>query len=141
MSAALRFAMILAALLVLGACTGPRLAPYSPIDQKTDVDSKKLYDAAEGMLLDSGFLIETRDEAGLKLTTQPRTMLGSAIANDKYKYVFVVETSGGKLSIQLKCKAASASGATEDCGEEVPEKLVKDQRKLADSILEEAKGK
>jgi hypothetical protein len=118
-------------------CTGPRLVAYTPLDEKTDVDSKKLYDAAEGVLQDKGFLIQTRDEADFRIQTEERTMLGSQIANDKYKYAFVVETGEGKLHMQLTCKMA---GSNEECGKEVPEKMLKDQRMIADAILAEASG-
>jgi hypothetical protein len=130
--------LIVAVTFLIAGCTGPRLVPYAPLDEKTDLDEKKLYEAAEGVLLDKGFLIETRDEAGHRLETEPRTMLGSQIAKDKFKYVFIVETGGGKLHIQLKCKDADSG---EDCGKEVPEKMVKDQRSIADGILAEAGGK
>lgn len=123
--------------LALG-CTGPRLVAYTPLDEKTDADSKKLYDAAEGVLQDKGFLIQTRDEADFRIQTEERTMLGSQIANDKYKYAFVVETGEGKLHMQLTCKMA---GSNEQCGKEVPEKMLKDQRMIADAILAEASGK
>lgn len=125
------------ACLALG-CTGPRLVAYAPLDEKTKLDPKKLYDAAEGVLQDQGFLIATRDEAAQRIQTEDRTMLGSQIANDKYKYSFVVEIGDGKLHIQLHCKVA---GSNEDCGKEVPEKMLKDQRHLADAILAEAGGK
>lgn len=128
---------IIAGLLLAVGCTGPRLVAYSPLDEKTDLDEKKLYDAAEGVLLDKGFLIQTRDEAGHRLETEPRTMLGSEIAKNKFKYVFIVQIGSGKLHIELKCKDA---GSGEDCGKEVPEKMVKDQRMIADGILSEAGG-
>lgn len=126
-----------ALLFLLIGCTGPRLVAYAPLDEKTEIDSKKLYDAAEGVLQDKGFLLATRDRAAHRLQTEERTMLGSQIANDKYKYAFVVETGGGKLHMQLSCKVA---GSNEDCGKEVPEKMVKDQRHIADAILAEAGG-
>jgi hypothetical protein len=119
-------------------CTGPRLVSYAPLDEKTDLDAKKLYDAADGVLQDKGFLIQTRDEADFRIRTKERTMLGSQIANDKYKYAFVVETGEGKLHMQLTCKMA---GSNEECGKEVPEKMLKDQRMIADAILAEASGK
>lgn len=128
----------LALVFLLVGCTGPRLVAYAPLDEKTDLDSKKLYDAAEGVLQDQGFSIATRDEGAHRLKTEERTMLGSQIANDKYKYSFVVETGDGKLHMQLSCKVA---GSNEDCGKEVPEKMVKDQRHIADAILAEAAGK
>jgi hypothetical protein len=126
-----------ALIFLLVGCTGPRLVVYTPLDEKTDIDSKKLYDAAEGVLQDQGFSIATRDEAAHRLKTEDRTMLGSQIANDKYKYAFVVETGDGKLHLQLSCRVA---GSNEDCGKEVPEKMVKDQRRIADAILAEAGG-
>jgi hypothetical protein len=113
------------------------LVTYAPLQEKTDLDEKKLYDAADGVLQDQGFLIASRDESARRIQTEERTMLGSQIAKDKYKYSFVVEIGSGKLRLQLDCKL---EGSNEDCGKEVPEKMVKDQRALADAILAEASG-
>jgi hypothetical protein len=126
--------------LALAGCGGPRLVPYAPLEKKTGLDSKKLYDATEGTLLDRGYLIETRDETGFKLETKTRTLLGSDITQNKFKYAWSVETAGGTLKIALSCKEASGTGSVSDCGKDAPDKLVAEQRAIADQAIKEAKG-
>lgn len=129
------------ALAVLAACTGPRLVAYTPLEKKTELEEKKLYDAAEGTLLDRGYLLETRDEKAFRLQTRPRTLLGSQISQSKYKYVWIVETAGGTLKIQLKCAEAGRGGAEVlDCGKETPEKIAREQLIIAEQAIQEAKG-
>jgi hypothetical protein len=127
--------------LALAACGGPRLSPYTPLEKKSELQPKVLYDAAEGVLLDRGYLIDKRDPAGFELRTQPRTLLGSQIAQNKYKYVWSVHTGGGSIRIELSCKEASGSGDASDCGAEVPAKLVAEQRAIYDQTVDEAKQK
>lgn len=129
-----------AAVLLLAACSGARFVPYVPLEKKTDLDAKKLYDAAEGTLLDRGYLIDKRDEATLTLVTEPRTMLGSDISQNKFKYVWKVQTSGGTLRIELKCKEAGGLGDPVDCDKETPEKIVLEQDAIAEQAMREAKG-
>ena len=124
--------------LAVSACGGQRFAPYAPLEKQTGLDQKKLYDASEGTLLDRGYLIEIRDPAGFKLKTKPRTLLGSNISQDKYRYVWTVETAGGTLKIRLHCKEASGTGDVSDCGTDAPEKLVIEQRTIADQAIKEA---
>jgi hypothetical protein len=130
-----RWLLVLAAL--LAACGGPPMAPYSPVQKETNVSPQKLYAAAEGALLDQGYLIAKRDPDGLRLETEKRALLGSEITKDKYEYVWIVETAGGTLKIRLECRLSSER-AGEECGDERPEKLVKQQQRLVDQILSEA---
>lgn len=122
----------------LAACGGPPMAAYSPGEKNSDLPADKLYAAAEGALLDHGYLIEKRDPSGFRLETQKRTMAGSEIKQDKYEYSWIVETGGGKLKIRLECRRASGADS-EDCGAERPEKLVKQQEQLIEEILSEAR--
>ncbi|MCA9598352.1 MAG: hypothetical protein KC776_33800 [Myxococcales bacterium] len=125
--------------LVLAACTGPKMAPYSPTDRSTELSSEKLLPAAEGTLLDRGYLIDEKDEASGKIVTKERTLLGSQIAQEKFKYLWTVETSGGHLKIQIGCRKSNADEIV-SCGDEVPEKLVKEQKEIVEQILTEAGG-
>jgi hypothetical protein len=139
-STAMKLARLAFVVGLLAGCTGPNTAPYTPVEKKTDHSAETLYQAAEGALLDAGYLIETRDPQGFKLKTQERTLLGSEIKKDKYKYVWVVETGGGKLAIRMEC-SREAGEEREDCGAERPEKLVNEQDKLVTAILAEASSK
>ncbi|MBK7586685.1 MAG: hypothetical protein IPI67_41675 [Myxococcales bacterium] len=124
----------------LGACSGTRFVPYTPLEKKTDIEAKKLYDAAEGTLLDRGYLIEKRDPAGLTLVTEPRTLLGSEIGQNKFRYVWKVQTNGGTLSINLSCQEAGGLGDPSKCDKDAPEKIVQEQAGIAEQVLKEAKG-
>lgn len=127
------------AALVLASCTGPAMAPYSPGERQTEIAPDELYRAAEGALLDAGYLIEIRDAAAHRLKTEPRTLLGSEIDKDKYRYAWVVETSGGKLRLWLHCEHVEGDEHW-DCGDERPAKLVREQDTLLDAIVKEAGG-
>jgi hypothetical protein len=122
---------------ILAGCTGPAMAPYSPAERRTELAPEKLYAAAEGALLDGGYLIKERDPAGHRLETEPRTLLGSEIDKDKYRYWWIVETGGGTLKLRLSCQHVEGD-ETEDCGDERPEKLVREQDELLDAIVGEA---
>ncbi len=115
------------------------MAPYTPLDQSTELDKGKLLEAAEGTLLDRGYLVADKDAAAGKIVTKERTMLGSQIAQEKFKYVWTVEVGGGHVKIQIGCKQAKAEEIS-SCGDEVPEKLVKEQQEIADQIVREAEG-
>ena len=124
---------------LLAGCGGPAMAAYTPAEKKTDLAPDALYAAAEGALLDAGYLIETRDPAGHRLETQERTMAGSEIKQDKYRYRWTVETAGGTLKLRVSCERVSGDDG-EDCGGERPEKLVKEQDRLIEQIVSEAKS-
>jgi hypothetical protein len=132
-----KITLALAAMVV--ACGGQPMAPYSPVEKNTDLSPRTLYAAAEGTLLDQGYLIARRDPERLRLETQKRTLLGSEIRKDKFEYVWIVETAGGTLRIRLECQRTSGA-QSEDCGDERPERLVKQQNQLVDLILAEARG-
>ena len=132
--------LLFVGLVTLGACGRQKLVPYTPLEEKTEIEEKKLYDAAEGSLLDRGYLFQKRDEAMFHMVTKPRTLTGSEISNTKFKYVWVVDTVGGTLKIQLKCQETSSVADPVDCGSETPEKIVKEQRAIADQALREARG-
>jgi hypothetical protein len=126
--------------LALAACVGPRFVGYSPLEQKTGLDAKKLYDAAEGTLLDRGYLIEKRDETGFELVTEPRTLLGSEIGKSKFRYVWTVKTADGTLRIKLACREAGGLGDPSECNEQAPEKIVSEQNAIAEQAVREAKS-
>jgi hypothetical protein len=126
-------------LLLAGGCGGPSMAPYSPVEHKTELAPQKLYAAAEGVLLDHGYNIAKREPAGFRLETEERRIAGSEIKKDKYHYVWIVEASGGALKIRIDCKRTSGADS-EDCGSERPAKLVSEQDKLVTEILREAGG-
>jgi hypothetical protein len=130
---------LLALAAIVAACGGQPMAPYSPAEKRTELSAQKLYSAAEGALLDQGNSIAKADPQNFRLETKKRALLGSEISKHKYEYVWIVETAGGTIRIRLECRSGTASGG-EDCGDERPEKLVKQQARLLDQILTEAGG-
>lgn len=132
--------VLLSTLLLLAACGRPKLVPYTPLEEKTEIEEKKLFDAAEGALLDKGYLIQKKDEAGFELLTKPRTLTGSEMTDTKYKYVWKVSTAGGTLKIALQCQETSKTSEPVDCGTETPEKIAKEQQAIRDQALSEARG-
>ncbi|MFO0569943.1 MAG: hypothetical protein U0263_30130 [Polyangiaceae bacterium] len=132
--------LVAIALVGLAACGGPRIVVYTPLEKKTGLEQGKLYAAAEGTLLDRGYLLETRDEKSGRLETEPRTLLGSAIGRSKFRYSWKVSTADGTLRIELSCKEQGGLGDSGDCSKEAPEKLVGEQNQIAEQTLREARG-
>ncbi len=129
---------IIVALSVVG-CMTTRLSPYAPVEKKTDAPRERLYEAAEGTLLDRGFLIAERKPEVGTLKTEQRTMLGEEVFRSEYRYAFSIDTRGGKLRVEMSCSRGDKS-STEPCGTERPEKLVIEQARLVEAILAEATG-
>lgn len=116
------------------------MAAYRPAERKTDVAPEKLYAAAEGALLDHGYLIAKRDPERFRLETEERRLAGSDISQDKYHYVWIIEAGGGALKVRVTCQRQSG-GEFEDCRDKRPEKLVTEQDQLIEAILGEAGAK
>jgi hypothetical protein len=135
-----RGALWVVGLVLLAGCGRPKLVPYTPLEEKTDIEEKKLFDAVEGTMLDKGYLFQKRDEAAFHLLTKPRTLTGSEMTSTKYKYVWDVDTKGGTLKIQLKCQETTGEAEPVDCAAETPEKIVKEQQAIRDKALAEARG-
>ncbi len=125
--------------LAVAACVTTRLSPYAPVEKKTDASPERLYEAAEGTLLDRGFLIAERKPEVGTLKTEQRTMLGEEVFRSEYRYAFSIDTRGGKLLVEMSCSRGDKS-SPEPCGAERPEKLVLEQARLVEAILAEATG-
>ncbi len=127
------------ALFALVDCARPVFVKYVPLEQKTELDEKKLYAATEGALLDRGYLFQTRDEATHHLVTRPRLLTGGE-GEAEFKYVWIADTAGGTLKLNLRCQKTGGPAEPVSCGEETPEKIMKEQRAIADQALKEARG-
>lgn len=130
--------LLLSFAVVAVACGGQSMTAYAPLERTTEVAPEKLLPAAEGTLLDRGYLIERKDQT--EIQTKPRTLLGSEIAKDKYRYVWTVNASQGRLRIELDCKTGDEAAPTSCSDKEAPEKLVKEQQEIVEQILREAGG-
>jgi uncharacterized lipoprotein len=123
--------------LALAACMATRMSPYTPAEKATDAAPERLYAAAEGVLLDRGFLIAERNPEAGTLKTEQRTLVGDEVFRSEFRYAISVETRGGKLKVAMSCSRGDKS-APESCGDDRPEKLVLEQERLVDAILAEA---
>lgn len=120
-------------------CAQAKFVPYEPLERATDLDEKKLYAATEGTLLDRGYLFQQKDEAGCHLVTQPRRLTGGE-GDVKYRYVWQVSCAGGTLKIRVECQEDLDGAKPVSCGKETPEKIVKEQKAIADQAVKEARG-
>lgn len=125
--------------MALIACSATRQSPYAPVERETDAPQSRLFEAAEGALLENGFLIDRRDPEAGTLQTQQRTLLGDEVFRTEFRYAFKVGTRDGKLTVEMSCSQGDKS-APEPCGSERPEKLVKVQARLVEAILAEAES-
>lgn len=123
--------------LVLAGCMATRMSPYAPAEKTTDAAPERLYAAAEGVLLDRGFLIAERNPEAGTLKTEQRTLIGDEVFRSEFRYSISVETRGGKLKMVMSCSRGDKS-APESCGDDRPEKLVLEQERLVEAILAEA---
>lgn len=113
------------------------MAAYRPLQHPTELPEGRLYTAAEGALLDLGNNIEKRDPVELRLETKPRTLAGSAIQQDGYRYFWIVDVDEGEVRIEIHCERVRGQSAS-DCGDKRPQKLVTEQKKLLEAILRDA---
>jgi hypothetical protein len=133
------FPLLFVSAWALLACGGPTMAPYSPGQRDSSASGQALFEAAEGTLLDHGYLIGDK-EAGKKLVTKERTLLGGPVEQDEFKYTFTVEVGGGKVKMSLGCTVGTKGGDFVPCGEDAPEKLIREQSQMLDQITREAEG-
>jgi hypothetical protein len=51
-----------------------------------------------------------------------------------------VDTFGGALKVELRCKESKPDAEAVSCGDQTPEKIAKEQRLIAEGTLAEARG-
>jgi uncharacterized lipoprotein len=131
-----------AVVLLLAGCDSAHMTAYTPVDQKTSLSAKVLYEAAVASLEDNGYNLEKQDPATFEITTVQRTHNVSELSHTKYHYVWNVSAADGRLGIKLTCEMNSGAHATkfEPCGDKAPQHLVDEQQKLRDAILTQAHG-
>jgi hypothetical protein len=119
---------------------GAGMQAYKPLKEKTKFNPDALLNASIQAL-------EERDHETIvdrekyTVDTREKEIAVSSVPKLSYKYTWHIETKDGDLSIGSTCKENSAMKRTEfkDCGDQRPEKLVKDQGALRSDILARAK--
>jgi hypothetical protein len=135
-------AVALLAILVslLGACGGAGKTAYAPVHQKTAHADDVLFNAALNVLEAHDYrTLPDREQQTLR--TREQEVAVSSVPKLSYYYAWEITTRDSTLSIQASCRENSAMARTEftDCGAERPERIVLEQEKLRQEILERAK--
>ncbi len=120
------------------ACVGPATAAYSPAERSSEASMDRLYRAGEGALLEHGYLIAVRDPENGRLETEPRTLAGSGMSGNKFRYAWTLEVGDGRVALSLRC-AQEPDAELSPCAE-APERIVNEQPRILDHVLEEATG-
>ncbi len=131
--------VLLASLLVFG-CASESMLAYSPVKEKTKLSEDVLFTATRRSL-DANRFIAIESSEPFTLTTREKEVFISSVPRLAYRYTFIVTTQGGTLSIRASCVQNSAMSREkyEDCGEERPERVIREQKALHADILKRAK--
>jgi hypothetical protein len=128
------------ALTMLG-CGGAGMTDYKPVSERTKFDEEELLSASSAALEAKGYVAATDHDAS-SVTTREKEIAVSSVPKLSYKYTWEVTTKGGTLLIKATCTQNSSMSRTkfEDCGDDRPERLVKEQKEIRDDILKRVKG-
>jgi hypothetical protein len=110
------------------------------VKEKTKLSEDVLLTAARRSL-DANRFIAIESSQPFTLTTREKEVFISSVPRLAYRYTFTVRTEGGTLSIRASCVQNSAMSREkyEDCGEQRPERVIREQEALHSDILERAK--
>jgi hypothetical protein len=135
-----RFATLVGSCLFMVACLGGR-QPYTPVNEKTKLDEGALLTAAARALTEMDYKVAIEDPGTATVKSREREVAVSSVPKLSYKYQWTIETKEGTLSINVSCTENSsiARDTFEDCGKELPEQIIEDQRQLHHKILVIAK--
>ena len=125
--------------LALCAC-GAGMKSYQPANEKTKYSEDDLFTASVNAL-EARDYVAIPDRERYAIETREKEVFVSSVPRLSYKYTFQIQTKGSTLSINTTCKQNSATARTEfsDCGEERPERLIKEQKLLQEDIMKRAK--
>jgi hypothetical protein len=123
------------------ACAGAGMKAYEPLNEKTKLSEDDLYRASVTVLEKHDY-VAIQDSERFLVETREKEVAVSSIPRLSYKYTWRVQTREGTLSIESTCKENSSTARTEfkDCGEDRPERLIKEQSELRAEILTAAKA-
>jgi hypothetical protein len=123
----------------LCAC-GASMKSYEPINEKTKMSADDLYRASINAL-EARKYVAISDSERYYVETREKEVAISSVPRLSYKYTWQIQTKDSTLSITATCKENSSTNRTkfEDCGDERPERLLKEQKELREDILMRAK--
>ncbi|HVU03671.1 MAG TPA: hypothetical protein VHE30_18055 [Polyangiaceae bacterium] len=130
--------LLLAPLVV--ACGGANMTTYTPVHEETKYSEDSFFAAARTGAERLGYVTRASDSATHALDTREKQVAVSSVPRLSYKYSFHIETGGGTLSIEATCLENSATNENsfKDCGDDRPDRVVKELAALKKEILEAA---
>jgi hypothetical protein len=128
----------LIALLSVVGCGGAGMNTYTPVHQKTKYSADSLHIAARDAIDQLGYQPAGGDNEAHVIETREKQIAVSSIPRLSYKYAFKIETSNGVLEINATCVENSATNENsfKDCGDDRPQRVINEQKKLLKRILE-----
>ncbi len=130
---------ILFCALSLWAC-GAGMKSYQPVNEKTKLTEDNLFRASINAL-EARKYVAISDSERYFVETREKEVAVSSVPRLSYKYTWQIQTKDSTLSIISTCKENSSTDRTkfEDCGDERPDRLLKEQKELREDILMRAK--
>ena len=129
---------VLGALVYAAGCGGAGMNTYTPVHQKTKYSADSLHIAARDALDQLGYQPAGGDSEAHVLETREKSVAISSIPRLSYRYSFKIETAKGILEINSTCvqNSATSESTFKDCGDDRPQRVINEQRKLVKRILE-----
>ena len=113
---------------------------YQPVSEKTKLSEDDLFRASVNAL-EARDYVAISDSERFYVETREKEVAVSSVPRLSYKYTWQIQTKDSTLSITATCKENSSTDRTkfQDCGDERPEKLLKEQKELREDILMRAR--
>lgn len=126
------------ALVFAAGCGGAGMNTYTPVHQKTKYSADSLHIAARDAIDQLGYQPAGGDNEAHVIETREKQVAVSSIPRLSYKYAFKIETTNGVLEINASCVENSATNENsfKDCGDDRPQRVINEQKKLVKRILE-----
>lgn len=130
------FAMCLLA--SVAACGGAGMSSYTPVHQKTKYSADSLHIAARDAIDQLGYAPAGGDAGAHVIETREKQIAVSSIPRLSYKYSFHIDTANGVLEVNTTCveNSATSESTFKDCGDDRPQRVINEQKKLVKRILE-----
>jgi hypothetical protein len=134
----LQRSFVLCAVLYAAGCGGAGMNTYTPVHQKTKYSADSLHIAARDAIDQLGYQPAGSDAQAHVIETREKQIAVSSIPRLSYKYAFKIETANGVLEINATCvqNSATSENSFQDCGDDRPQRVINEQKKLLKRILE-----